>query len=298
MANKDPVNKNQANKHAANKSAAKGRCKTGPFSKEESKYVYELIEQGFSNEDIGERIGRRPYQIQKCRQKQSIAQVADERRDSIGLLHAKHFWPQIQKQFMDDEIQYFENEWAAYSLQFPDVVHTDESTICDAIRLGIQINRLLVSQKVAEEDKSRLADEIQQQYKLSPEIRDRDTIQKCRDSLSAIQSGLKSMSQEYQSLQKTKDEKFKALKANRDQRLKNAEESKTNFWKLLEKLNDDDNRREDNRMLSLVRDSSKKIKTEWMEPKDYADGSQDCILLSADTIEHLNNKEKEEETSE
>lgn len=270
----------------------KPKNKTGQLSADERSTIYALLDT-HTDAEIADIVRRTPELILQLRRTATIHKANDKTKDAVGLLHAKHYWNKIKEQLLDDEVAFFESEWAAYCIQFQDLVHTDEDTIRETIMLTIQINRLLVQQKTILENMADTKLTIDAELQLPPKDRDKESLRAMRDMLTGFQTSLQSMGKQLETLQSTKDRKFSQLKATREQRFKRIEESKKNIFELLKLLAESDQRQQENRMLSLVKKSTQKIKEEWMEPTEFPDGSMDSLLLSEDTIEYLRNKKDE-----
>jgi hypothetical protein len=268
--------------------------KTGVFSSGDKAVILTLLND-FTDEEIAAKMNRNPAQILKFRRQASIYKAHTQNADSIELLHGKHFWKTLQNQLLKDEIRFFEEEWASYSAQFPELVHTDESMISDAIMLTIQINRLLSAQKKDQDQYDYTYNLLELESKKPEEDRDNELIHEYREIVSGLRASLNKVISQLKDLQNLKDNKYVSLKATRDQRFKRIEESKKNVFELMKFLSERDQRIKDNRMLSLVKDSTKKIKEQWMEPIEFADGSTDVILLSEETIEHHKKRNEDEQ---
>ena len=267
--------------------------KTGVVNSEERAKILELLPI-YTDEQIAELMNRTPDQITKMRRTSSLDMVRDKNVDSITLLRAKHYWKKIKSQLLQDEIPFFEQEWAAYNLQFQDLVHTDELTMIDTIMLTVQINRLLTQQRQALEQIELLKTEIQDEMDKDKDDRDLLIMKNLREEIASCNNNLNTINKQCESLQTTKDRKFSQLKVTREQRFKRIEESKKNIFELLKLLSEHDTRVLENRRLSLMRDATDKIKNEWMEPVEFADGTKDTILLSEDTIKQKKEEEKKD----
>ncbi len=274
-------------------SSGRDRYITGPISMTERQVIYDLLDT-HTDAQISEITQRSPAQILKMRGQAVVNKVQDKNTTSITILHAKHYWSKIRSQLLDDEVNFFEQEWAAYNLQFQDLVHTDELTMIDTIMLTIQINRLLIQHKESLEEIARIKVLLENEVKKQPDDQDMLMIKSLRDTVTSLQMVLQNITKQVESHQNVKDRKFSQLKVTREQRFKRIEESKKNFFELFKMLDEHDSRMKENRTLSLVRDSAEKIKREWMEPSEFPDGSVDSILLSEDTVEYLEGKEDED----
>lgn len=221
----------------------------------------------------------------------------EERKDYIAILRAKHYWSELKKQLLDNEVAFFEQEWSSYLQQFPDTVHTDEIMIADTIMLTIQINRCL-------EDKRRMLSEmdsiqhfIDDELKLPEEQRDRDALSNWHTQMNAVRISLANLDKRYLDIQQRKDAKFSHLKATRDQRLERVQNSTKNFFELVKMLDDRAERLRQNRAESLILDAAAETKKQLMSQRKYADGQVDSPLLSSDTIEFLNTIDDEEDAN-
>lgn len=270
-----------------------GTHRTGPIGKSEAAEIQAMFPV-YSDEEIAKKTNRNTSSITKLRTQTPALLDYENRKDYIAILHTKHYWKKITEQLTFEEVKFFENEWAAYSAQFQELTHTDELTLLDTIILTIELNRILVEKKDlidTIDDTQKLLDK---ELKLG-DSQDTVRVMSYRETLTAMRSAQPAISRRFLETQSRKDEKFKQLKATREQRYKSIEESKKNIFELLKQLDTVEVRAKENRMLSLMTDATKKERERLMEPIQFADQMVDSCLLSAETMDYLDEKYKEEE---
>jgi preprotein translocase subunit SecD len=137
----------------------------------------------------------------------------------------RQYWPQIEKQFTEEEVDLFIYHWGLLFDQFKeDITHTEELQIVELIKLIILNDRILNAQKDMLDNinniKSLIHDERE---KDSPNLVDIVNLERQLAGYYAAQTNL---SKENRDTIEEKNTIYKNLKGTRDQRTKNIEESK------------------------------------------------------------------------
>ena len=108
--------------------------KTGRLSKEEISYIDSHLG-GMSDEQISSHLDRSVSSISQRRAVAPQENANIELQTYISQLHSKYFWPTITKSLLDEELETFENSWAALYSQFfhQGVTATDEIMMKDVV---------------------------------------------------------------------------------------------------------------------------------------------------------------------
>ena len=227
-----------------------GDFKRGAASNSDVEFIKKNSET-MSDEQIAEALNRSVGFVSKIRIQQPVILKAEESTDIITALRVKHWWSTIRKQLFDDEITFFESNWANLNTQFEDVVPTDELVLRDLIMYDILSNRNLTQQKNVMDTIHTLQSQINAEYKLSPELRDRGSLSDWNTQINSCRAAHLSLQKSYSDIDDRKSKAFQSLKATRDQRFKQLKESKHDFFELIRELNTRDSRLKEGRYASL-----------------------------------------------
>ena len=199
--------------------------KTGRLSKEEIAYIDSNLST-MNDSEIAEKIGRSVEAISQRRAAAPQDNINNEMQTYVVQLREKHFWPTIKKSLLSDEVETFENSWAALYSQFfnQGVTPTDEIMMKDVIIEDILLHRAL-------EQKRNILEEIKLNEKIladerlmDPDDRDADLMTNTLRTIVQLRGTSEAYTKEINEIKKTKDGKFKDLKATRNERLKTVEE--------------------------------------------------------------------------
>ncbi len=103
----------------------------------------------------------------------------------------------------------------------------------------------------------------------------------------------RSMTKEYTDLESNHQTIMKALKGTRDQRITKLEGSKVSFVGLLKTLQEEEARNQEGLTAVLMDEATNKEFKRLAKPHKYMDGNEDQPILSADTIDFLEQLHKE-----
>ena len=257
--------------------------KTGRLSKEEISFIDANIE-NMSDSEIAKKLGRSTDAISQRRATAPQDNINNQMQAYVVQLREKHFWTTIKKSLLQEEIEIFENSWAALYSQFfnQGVTATDEIMMKDVIIEDILLHRALEQKKnILEEIKLNekiLADE----RLMDPDDRDADLMTNTLRTIVQLRGTSEAYTKEINEIKKTKDTKFKDLKATRNERLKTVEESGKNIFALIKLLDDKKMRETEGRMTGLVYEASKNKKNEMESDIVFADGEVDKVWLTPD----------------
>ena len=208
--------------------------------------------------------------------------------DSVGELKSKHFWPELQKQLTDIELEYFAESWGKLVKQFSQyaILETDEMIMKDLVVHDVLINRNLSQKKSLMIEIDFYEKELTEEFKKEP--RDQQKITYCHNKLSNARSSLSDLERVHDTLQKRKDQKFRDMKATRDLRYKQIEDSKKTWFEMMKELDAYNVRQKEGEWLAYMKKSVDKEEDRLSEFHQFADGEFDQILLNEDTVKDKN----------
>lgn len=211
-------------------------------------------------------------------------------------------WKQLKKEFTEDELQTFEDQFAVVMFQFKDdVTGTEEQQILQLIKIHIMMGRNLMSRKqmqthidLMEKSVQDIADKYQGDHSMMDE-KDRNYISDIERHLSGSRQALVSTSKEYREYQTSYNKILEMLKAARNQRVDKATSLKTSFTELVKSLMDKDISDNEGRQLELFKMGTVKELKRLSEPHKYSDGATDLPILTSESIEQLDEQARQEE---
>lgn len=212
--------------------------------------------------------------------------IRQELRDSRA-------WQALKDEFTKDELKYFEEAYVKLMSQFKQqgVLASEETQIFLVIKFELLMSRNLKARAKALEDIARL-EAMQADFLKgfmgdvsSMEKGDKETALKFEEQLQYSRSAEQSRTTEYVKLQERHDSLMKSLKSTRDQRIKDLESGKKDFLSVLKMFQDDEIRRREGRQMELVSMAGDAEYKRLGQLHEYADGSVDRPILSADTVD-------------
>ena len=235
--------------------------------------------------EIAKRLNRSTAFVRKNIAKINKELERDEYKEYIEKLHNTPFWSEVRKGLVDDEEHYFELSWSHYMKQFSvtDILPTDELMIKDLVMLDIMCNRLLKERALGLKEIESLM-ELLEKERAEFDV-DTEQINNYENQLGILRRRQEDITRQFMDLQKQKDSKLKELKATRLERYKHMEETKKNIWELLKQLDTAQMRKQEGMLAEKMRAAVNNLQNKWGEPMEYADGTYDKPLLTADTVE-------------
>ena len=274
---------------------AKTNLKRGKLSADEVQFIRDNLDT-MSDEEIGKRLRRSPSLVAKYRGQEPEAQREDDRDPIIAELHAKHFWPDIKKVLLVTEISFFEQEWAKLIHQFQtnEIVATDESMIRDLIVEDIMYLRALKERRHVMVEISELERQLEVEQAKPREQRNEALEASIQTQITALLQALPTLTAEQTKHAERKDAKLNQLKATRSARFKQIAESRKNFFELTKELDTRVSREKEGRWMELMQQGGDKVKEDWEELHEYADGTVDRPLLTPEAVLAEDDKGEEE----
>jgi hypothetical protein len=259
----------------------------GPRSDAETDAIYNMMAEGKTIAQIAIALNRQEKTLLKWIEElhlESIGANALDVKRIIGNLRKSHFWTEICKQFTQEEIKYFEGEWATLMLQFKeDVLAAEVLSLKQLVTLNILINRCMKERKAHLEEIDKLQTSLAAEYAMG-DMKDPDRIHDLEQQISYARSAASQYTVEYTKLLDQQKTINKDLKATRDQRIKRIEDSKTSFAGLIRALEDAEYRKRMGKDAELMKIAKDKAKQDLSEYHEFADGKLDRPLLNCDTV--------------
>jgi len=255
-----------------------------------NRYMSDVVSGNITLDELSIEYGRPKATIEKAVRDYSATLESDmltnATADVTGGLHSKHFWSELRKQLLDNELNYFEKSWVKLVKQFSqyEIVETDEMIMKDLILQDILSNRKLRDIKRIDQELEFLQKNVDAEFEKSPDKRDQAKIEKWWRDISQRRGELETLDKTYASLQQRKETKFRDMKSTRDKRFKEIEDSKKTFFALIKALDAVGKRKEEGEWLALMKKSVEKETVKLGSSHKYADDSYDQPLLSADTV--------------
>ena len=264
--------------------------KRGKLALEEQQFIRDNID-SLSIEQIAEALNRTVKPVQRYVTESKIGiQSKDEQENNRTLrqkLHAKTFWIEITKQFDEStgELQYFEDTWIGLVKQFrEDVLPAEELQIKQFITIDILINRSMKERKRHIADTEKLQEEVDNEYKLSEELRDGPKLANLETQLSFARNSIANYTNEYTKLLNEQQKISKDLKATREQRIKRIEDGKSSWIGLIRMLEDEEIREKEGREMEIMNMSVEQQIKKLSEYHTYQDGEVDTPLLTPEIV--------------
>ena len=196
--------------------------KTGKISNVEIEQIRALLQVGKTVADIAERMNRKTDTIQKCIDTNNLvhALMPEEEQEFRSLrdkLHSKRYWTELEMQFEERELEYFETLWIDLVLQFrEDVLPSEELQIKQLVTIEILLNRCMKDRKKHIEEVERLQKQLDDMYALPEEVRDVALLTGLETQLSYARNSIASYTNEYTKLLGEQKSIQKDLKSTRD----------------------------------------------------------------------------------
>lgn len=270
--------------------------KRGQLSTDEQNFIRDNIG-SMSIEDIAVALNRSTKPVQRYIVDHKLSFDPEENITDQNLrlkLHAKTFWPEIERQFDEDtgELEYFENTWVSLVKQFrEDVLPAEELQIKQFITIDILINRSMKERKRHIAETERLQRKVDEEYNKDEDDRDIPKLANLETQLSFARNSIASYTNEYTKLLSEQQKISKDLKATREQRIKRIEDGKSSWVGLIRMLEDEVLREKESKEMEILAIATQKAKEKLYENHQYQDGKVDQPILTPESIEYLDNEE-------
>lgn len=202
------------------------------------------------------------------------------------------YYDNLRKQFTEDEIKFYLEEWASLCLQFEDVLATEKRQIDELIKSEIMGNRILRNIQLTEEHIQSLQKEVEAFREMhdmnleESQKRDEQLIFLIK-SMAAQSSA---MTNDYQKNQEARNKLFENLNGRRKDRIDQLKKSGVTFAGIVQALRDRETRAIQGKHMELVKMAKDKKTTEFRKPIIFPDGSKSPILLDSESVLDKNNE--------
>lgn len=255
----------------------------GAISEDEREKIA-LWHDTLSPDEIAARLERSVDFVKKYIAELPRRQLMLAQGDFIAQLHAMPMWKEVKKTLVSqDEVAYFESQWAALVKQFSsggEIVATDEMMIRDLISSDIAALR-------AEKDRveclkfiQELQNLVDKEMKLPEDQRDQMFVANARDQILQSKAAIHKLTESHLNYQKQKNDIYDELKATRKARMKEHVETQQNFFSLLAELDTFKMREREGKIAEKVKIAAQKVRDELNEVTTYEDGTADKPFLS------------------
>ncbi len=260
--------------------------KHGRLRKEEQTFILEHMSKS-SPREIAIALGRRQESVVEFIKRSSLQPKVEEKIDLVYNIETRPFWNSIKKQFNDEEIKIFKQDWIKTIRQFgDDVTHTEEKQIVQSCTLTIMMYRTLEELEIVKQK----LEEFQKQYgiELSKPDRNKDILIQLDNQIASMRIATGTLTSQYDKYFRNQRDLQKDLKATRDQRIDKLDISETTFADWLRVLNDEKKMLEISKEAELHRVAMyKNYLLTGAQLYKYEDGSLDQPILNSETIELL-----------
>lgn len=259
--------------------------KRGKLSLQEMAYIKQNCFD-LSLEEIANTINRHVEPVRKYIDQQNLkARDLTDDEHLLSTLRARYYYKQLQKQFSDSEIIFFEHNFIDYFKQFnEDVSHSEEMQIIEVIRTEVLINRSMEDRRTIMDSIQTLEQLIDEEMDQPADDRDGQVLASYQAQLGAMIGSKSAYINEHEKLVTKKEKYLKDLKATREQRKRIADDAKTNFIMWLRELDDLETREREGYDMEVQSRATDKARNKLTELHEYEDGIVDQPLLNSDTL--------------
>ena len=197
-----------------------------------------------------------------------------------------HLYIVLKSQFTQEEIDVYIQEYGDLSVQFEDIVTSEQFQVDDFLKHRILINRQLILMKSFQEEITELTGWTANNP--IKEDEDKDTkqlrIQQYR-LLDQKRSDFSKVSERYDKLVAGRDKIYQNLAATRKDRIDELRGGKESFFNLVAILQSSEAERDkQGKYAALTKIASQDIKEHWREPQEFPDGTMEPLILDSETF--------------
>jgi len=271
--------------------------KRGKLSTKEENFIRDNAGK-ISMAEIAVAINRTEETVEKyCTENNLTYQGMSEEVFDETLLRAKleerPYWAEVQKQFSEEELEYFAVTWCRIMKQFrEDILYSEELSAKQWITLEIMGNKVMRDRKSTTEQIDRLEEMLRPLYEVPEEARDVMTISQLEQELSMLRNSQGSYTSEHSKILDRIERIQKDLKAARADRVKKIEDSKTSFTGFLRALEDEGLRQKVGEDLEINRIAKDQAIEKLSKYHVYEDGQVDQPFLTPETL--INDEEEDD----
>ena len=275
--------------------------RTGRMSTDDHDFIHRNAGK-LSAEEIARQLGRRKEAVERvlrdlAKRKvvhRPVASVESEasHKEEVRAIQAElkesEAWRRIKEEFTEDELRFFREQYTALMTQFKNNVLPSESLqIFDVCTFEVLKGRNLSVRKQLREEIAEMEAE-REEAKESPDPEARKGLNSLRNRINDARKNEREYTVEFATLQQRSEALMKSLKSIRDQRLREVEDGAESVTALIKRLQNEEIQQREARMTELMRLAARKEMERLGSLHEYADGSVDRPILSADTVDGVN----------
>jgi hypothetical protein len=275
----------------------------GPFSKAEITFLINSCK-NHTIEEMAEHLNRSEDSIKKqllsrgLYKEKTTAQLEEEVIIKQQLWSLA-FWESIVNAYDDHEIVYFENNWVSFSKQFNlDMTYTECFHLKSLLQAEIEKNRIQSNQKDTRQRISSIKDKLRK-LQISEEAGTLDPTEQMeiiqlKSELALMEGAASGHVTNLEKLGKEIASLTLKLKGDRENR-RQVETSADTYWGYVALLQDESYRQDETYKAELGRLAQKKAKDDLQSLTGFVDGTQDFPMLNSETMQKIEEANKEEE---
>ncbi len=259
--------------------------KRGKLSNEEMNYIRQNCFD-LPLEEIANKLNRTVAPVKKFIDKENLkARDLTDDEHLLSTLRTKYYYHEINKQFSDAEIIFFEHNWIDLFKQFnEDVTKTEEMQILEVIRTEILINRSMEDRQQIMQQIEVMTVLIDEEMEKPEETQDIGAIAMFQTQLGSLIGSKSSYINEHEKLLTKKERYLKDLKGTREQRKRVADDAKTNFSLWMRQLDNLEAKEREGHDMEVQAIAADKARERMSDFHEYEDGEVDQPLLNTDTV--------------
>lgn len=274
---------------------------------EEKKVIEEKVLAGWTDEKISDLVGRNTETVRRFRikhlgirkdpvskgdpknvaiSKQAInrSNLSDEEKMVAwkNLFKKTERFKRLAKELIKEDLDYFVESWARYSIQFDDLTATEEQSLESLITIELRMseNRIAVRQ-IKEREM-----EIQQMLNGRDDAQLDLENENDRFYFEASQANnmlMQEKNKEYHMLSDRQEKLIRMLNATREQREQNSKIGADTFLSLVRALSEMDTREKAGKYAELMKRSTEKKRKELEKLQQFEDGNQRPIIMAGES---------------
>ncbi len=260
--------------------------KRGNLSTTEMAFINDNIKK-HSIAEIAKTLNRGLDPIKRYIRNGEILKVQREKGDDklLLMLHARHYWRELVKQFSKIELEFFEYRWIDYFKQFSeDLTSSEETTMVELIRISILINRIMRDKQDIGERVHSLQDLIDVEMKRPEDKIRTELVGNMQTQIAGYLASRGSFIKEYDLLTTKMERLAVSLKGDRKQRKQKADDSTTSFAGYCRFLDEEGVKDREGTQMATMSVAGDKAREKLSEFHEYADGIVDVPVLNSETV--------------
>jgi hypothetical protein len=264
--------------------------KSGPLSNKEKKFIEDWQDEK-DVKDIALLLKRTVQQVSLYKQEflSGAPKVTVERTEAEAFkreLHGHSSWKALIKQFTNEELMFFEDDYVEYRKQFKDMTATETKQLHQMITLDVFMQRHNIDRINMQYEVERIEKLLNKEYKRDQTLMSAEEIQylmHLETQLNGCKAASVSRTKEYKDLLDKHQALLKDLKGTRDQRIKSIED-RGKFISILKQMELEDSRNKMGEVIGLMDLAVEKEKQRLSLSHQYVNGEIDQPILSPESV--------------